>query len=180
MRLKINELNEIRNGYPLQETFDTFLETGTHKGCTIKDMEPHFKLLHTIEITEYFYNMATKDYKGNKINFHLGDSTQVLYKILPTLKDKPTIFFLDAHWSCDKTGKGEKDVPLLEELEIINKEYNENCIVIIDDYRLFDGGDPYVNWSEITEKSVLNSVDDKKVLKYYAKNDRFILYLTKV
>ena len=180
MKLTHTELSGIVAKYPNPPNFDLFIETGTHKGCTVISMDPHFDELHTIEITEHFYNFAQRRYTGNKINFHLGDSTKVLPDLLEQCRGKPAIFFLDAHWSCDKTGKGEKDVPLLEEVVLINKHYNEPCIIVVDDYRLFNGGDPYVNWSEISEKSILASIDSNKVIESYAANDRFILLVRKV
>lgn len=59
-----------------------FVETGTCKGRTIFEMEPHFKSLHTIEIKKEFYENVTKKYNGRKIKFYHGDSHKILREIL--------------------------------------------------------------------------------------------------
>ena len=197
MKLQYDELKKIIGNYPVDvggggdcgdddvgctelPVFDTFVEGGTYMAETISAMEPHFKELHTIEIAWHYYNLAKNKYKNSKIQFHLGDTTKLLPTILQTLKGKPTVFFMDSHWSCSNTGKGDIEVPLLEELKIINKEYNENCVLIIDDYRLFNGNDKFVDWSEITEPNILACIDQEKILKIHIENDRYILYLRKV
>jgi len=102
-----------------ENIYSCFVETGTYAGDTILSVEPYFEELHTIEIKREQYEASAKLYNGDKITFHLGDSSIVLKDIIPELK-KPTIFFLDAHWSEGSTGKGKKDVPLLEEIKLIN------------------------------------------------------------
>ena len=54
-------------------------------GETILHVEQYFSNLYTIEIKKEFYETQKKKYKGNKINFYLGDSGDVLTAILPIL-----------------------------------------------------------------------------------------------
>ncbi len=60
----------------------------------------------------------------------------MLPQIISTVKEN-VIFFLDGHWSSQETGRGDKDVPLLEELDSINVQSGGKALIIIDDYRLF-------------------------------------------
>ena len=145
------------------EKYPIFVETGTHVGSTIFGVEPMFEELHTIEIKEEFYEEARKKYEGDKISFHLGDSSLLLGDIVKELK-QPTIFFLDGHWSSGNTGKGKKDVPLYEELCAIRDNFSHKAIIIIDDYNLFGKG-PQTglaeDWSDITTHGVLKLLKER-------------------
>jgi hypothetical protein len=59
---------------------------------TIAILEPFFKKLHTVEIKKEFYKNIKIRYNGDKINFHLGDSSIVLKNICNNLSS-PTLFF---------------------------------------------------------------------------------------
>jgi hypothetical protein len=182
--LEIDDLNKL-NVDGLFEQYPYFVETGTFLGETIFKMEPFFEKLHTIEIKQEFYLRALTNYRGNKITFHLGDSSVKLEPVCKGL-DKPTLFFLDGHWSAGNTGKGKKDCPLYEELDNIIKHCNQKCLIIIDDIRLFgkgpNKGNEICNWEDINVKTILSIVKNK-VNKYYfidsklEKNDRLVLHL---
>lgn len=100
--------------------------------------------------------------------------------------DKPSVFFLDGHWSAGNTGKGNKHVPLYEELTSINKKFKHTCIVIIDDYRLFGIGpsnsNAICNWEDINKESVLNILKDRIDIVYHLpstlhQQDRLVIHL---
>lgn len=146
-------------------------------------MEPYFGKLHTIEINSKLYKRTKGSYHGNKINFILGDSSIVLNNLLPTITEK-CIFFLDGHWSCGNTGRGDKDCPLIEEIEHINNLFQYDGIIIIDDFRLF--GLPkeieIVDWSEINKDKILNILNSRINKVYHLpsnlnENDRFIIHI---
>ena len=120
-----------------------------------------FKKVHTIEIAEHFYNSAKTKFSGTNVICHLGDSSILLENICKTL-DKPTCFWLDGHWSAGNTGKGIKNIPLYEELELIMKYCSENCVILIDDCRLFEKTDPYVDgWESINKNTILDIVKSR-------------------
>jgi hypothetical protein len=165
--------------------YDTFVETGTHYGNTIFAMEPIFKDLHTIEIKKELYEHTKSKYNGNKINFYLGNSSILLKEVCLKIKS-PTIFFLDGHWSSGNTGKGDKDVPLYEELSNIINYFPNKGIIIVDDFRLFGKGPSdnteIVNWSNINKKTVLDIVSKRSECNYHlpsnmADDDRFIIHI---
>ena len=91
--INLDFLKEIQADY---KNYPNFLETGTFMGRTILHMEPYFSNLYTIEIKKEFYEYVKNNYKGDKINFYLGDSEDVLNTILPNINGK-SIIFLDGH-----------------------------------------------------------------------------------
>lgn len=160
--------------------YKCFVESGTYTGDTIFNMESLFDKLYTIEISEHFYKKTSSLYKGDKINFILGDSTKVFKYLLSSLNEK-CIFFLDGHFSSGITGKGEKDCPLNEEIELINKYFIHDAILIIDDYRLF-GIKSNEDWSDINKEKILSLIEGriKKVYHLdseYDANDRLIIHI---
>jgi hypothetical protein len=163
-----NFLKQLHSDY---KKYPLFVETGTYKGITINKMEKYFRELHTIEIKEELYTNEKTRYKGNKINFHLGDSSTILEKLVPTLNEN-TVFFLDGHWSAGITGRGQKDCPLIEEVTIINKYFKKEAIIIIDDYRQFNKKFMTTrmgvcDWSYITKNNILNILKERIISVYH-------------
>lgn len=150
--------------YPSIPRPGTFVETGTCRGDTVRVMEPHFDTLHTVELSPQLHQHAKEAYKGNKISFHLGDSTTVLPSFLGDLE--PAVFFLDGHFSHGETAQGDKDCPLLEELSSIAALYLHHGVLIIDDARLF-GTNQGEDWSAISEQAILDSLGGRVHNYYY-------------
>jgi hypothetical protein len=160
--------------------YNCFIETGTLNGDTIFSLEPYFNKLYTVEFSEKYYNNTKNKYSGSKINFILGDGSIVFENILPTITDK-CIFFLDGHWSSGDTGKSEKDCPLVEEITHINNLFQNDAIIIIDDFRLF-GLKSNEDWSEINKEKLLNILQGRINKVYHldsvcAKDDRLIIHI---
>lgn len=139
-----------------------FVETGTYLGETTNVAKDIFQQVHTIEIKkELFENARAKFSQHLNVLCHLGDSSILLENICKTL-NKPTCFWLDGHWSAGDTGKGLKNVPLYEELELIMKHCSQKCVILIDDCRLFEKTDPYVDgWNAINKNTILDIVKSR-------------------
>jgi hypothetical protein len=92
--LKLYEIENIINSSPFEKKeFTIFVETGTHYGNTLKNVLSFFKEIHTIELSKKFYDRAINIFNEYKnIKFYLGDSSELLPKIVCDLNE-PTIFF---------------------------------------------------------------------------------------
>jgi hypothetical protein len=168
--------------------YPCFIETGTNLGNTVIGLEPYFRKLHTIELSEKYYIAARSKYTGSKINFIFGDSSSVFKTLLPTITDN-CIFFLDAHWCGLDTGRSENDCPLNEEITQINMLFRHDAILIIDDFRLFgldkSSGKLCEDWSNINKENILRILGQRVSKVYhldseYAKNDRLIIHINKL
>ena len=97
--------------------YDVFIETGTLKGLTSGLMAwSEGVQVHTIEISEkYFALSAEKLADFENVTRHLGDSGEVLPKLLSEL-DRSAVFWLDAHHSGGDTGMGDLMAPIKKEL----------------------------------------------------------------
>ena len=94
----------------------------------------------------------------------LGDSSRILPSIITEI-DKPTLFYLDAHYSGPGTGRTTVDSPLLLELKELLKLNIENYVILIDDVRHL-GEKDYPTFSEI-KKIIAENVN----LKINSKQD---------
>lgn len=90
--LNINWLKDNLKNDNIEKDYPVFIETGTLYGNTIIPLEKYFTELHTIEIKKELFDHVKKTYNKSKINFHLGDSGEMLAKICPDIKLN-TIFF---------------------------------------------------------------------------------------
>lgn len=182
--INLDFLKKMQTNY---KNYPNFIETGTFRGDTILYMEQYFLNLYTIEIKKEFYENVKNNYNGNKINFYLGDSGDVLTEILPNINDK-SIIFLDGHWSSGNTGKGKKDCPLYEELNAIISNHKDEAIIIVDDVRLFgkgpNKGNETCNWEEINIDNILKIVNNRMTNYYFLpsyiyEEDRMVIHISK-
>lgn len=165
---------DLRVRHPQIRFLRTFVETGTFRGETIRKMERWFETLYTIEIDPKLHREAKARYPSPKIHYLLGDSVAKLRIISRQLSD-PALFYLDAHFSGTGTGKGAKDVPLIEELEILAQRHQEDCI-IVDDLRLFGTHRNEEDWSEVTRDSILRAFG-RRDLETIEQGDKLVLLL---
>ena len=108
---------------------DVVVETGTFRGDTTRFFSNCFDQVHTIEFSKTYFESAQQDLSDCKnIHFHWGSSEKVLGELLPKLKNQKSLFYLDAHWNdyC----------PLLDELSAIAETHKDNCIIVIDDFKV--------------------------------------------
>jgi hypothetical protein len=131
---------------------NVFVETGTHIGNTVEAARvAGFEKIYTIELSNKFYQDAkTRFAKYSNIKCILGDSSIKLKEVLNEL-DEPAVFWLDGHWSMGDTARGDKDVPLYEELSAISKHHIKNHIIMIDDTRLLgDKSEAVTGWHNMS------------------------------
>jgi predicted O-methyltransferase YrrM len=119
--------------YPI----DVAVETGTYEGGTTVFFSLLFDEVHTIEISTDQLNKTRKNLAElpfcSNTFCHLGSSDEVLKTLLPELKDKFILFYLDAHWN--------EHWPLLNELEEISKTHKDRCVIMIDDIKVPERND---------------------------------------
>ena len=92
-------------------------------------------------------------------------------ELLPTINE-PCCFWLDAHAGASKYARGPKDVPLLDELEVIANHHIKNHIIAIDDAHMFGKmqyhsktNEPICDYLETNQENVFESL--KKINKDY-------------
>lgn len=159
------------------------IETGTSGGATSKYLAAYYPELqiYTSEIHEPTY-LCAKSYFNNtilpnddyytltieepvkNINLLLGSSDKVLKELLPKISGV-SLFYLDAHWN--------DYWPLHDELIIISQNFKNNCIIVIDDFKVPNrpfGYDCYKN--EACSLEYIKPIMDKYFDKYiYYYND---------
>jgi hypothetical protein len=115
--------------------FDRVIETGTYRGSSTEFLRDVFGVpVETVEGDPRLYT-----YSRNRLAFDpavtvtLGDSRDFLREIAGRGDVKMPFIYLDAHW--------EEDLPLREELEIIEPAW-DRAVVMIDDFAV-PGDDGY-------------------------------------
>lgn len=124
-----------------------FIETGTYDGDMVYAVKDCFSLIYTIEIFEPLYTKITSRFADYPhIHPLLGDSAEVLPTVVETL-EQSSLFWLDGHFSGvlegASTGRGEKDTPIMEELQCIAAHHIKDHAILIDDARCFNGSNDY-------------------------------------
>jgi hypothetical protein len=92
------------------------------------------ELAHTDEEDPDF--IGEQEYFDCRLKLINDDCIKALPKILAEINE-PICFWLDAHSGAQKYARGQDDVPLLKELEIIKNHSVKNHIIAIDDAHLF-------------------------------------------
>lgn len=112
-----------------QHYLDAAVETGTFRGGTTVVFSSLFDHVYTIEIHEPAHREAKERLKSyENVECLLGSSEKVLQNTLPKLAGQRVLFYLDAHWG--------EHWPLLEELDAISLTHKDNCIIVIDDFKV--------------------------------------------
>lgn len=123
--------------FVIQYGIKYFVETGTAGGDSVRAVAHLFKECHSIEVIEG----RPEGYFAENVTLWMGDSSKLLPEVTKDFKGERVLFWLDAHWSDnvespDKT----KECPLLDEIKAIN---GHDCLILIDDARLFLGPHPW-------------------------------------
>ena len=118
----------------------TWVETGTHLGDTAELLSSVSDVVHTIEPADEYFNLAQGRLKRfQNVRVYHGASEDTLEQILREIGGDVS-FWLDGHYSAEKTFKGKADTPIIEELKLISKYRSRfhKLAVLVDDVRCFD------------------------------------------
>lgn len=114
-----------------------FVETGTFFGDMLAALRDDFDALTTIELDEALATKATLRFQDDpKITIIQGDSGRKLPDLVGRI-DRPTLFWLDGHFSGGVTAKADLDTPIMAELTSLFAAPPLRHVVLIDDARLF-------------------------------------------
>lgn len=122
-------LQRVRNAFGIE----IFIESGAFQGHTAAAAGVIFPRVHTIEVYPPFYERAVQRFHGvEHVHVHFGDSGVVLRAILGECTE-PVFYYLDGHFDGGVSGKGERNTPILQELEAISKWGHPESVILIDD-----------------------------------------------
>ena len=145
--VKENTIKEIARKYSLK----IFVETGTYMGTMVESLQDEFDSIISIELSEKLAARAKMKFKSiSHIVIIQGDSGEKVSEFLAKLK-KPTLFWLDGHYSGGVTAKAEIETPILKEVENILNDTEKRHAVLIDDARLFNGTRDYPTHEELKQ-----------------------------
>lgn len=120
-----------------------FIETGTFRGDMVYAVKDIFREIYSIELSHELYKKAERRFSKYKhISIVEGDSSKVLPEVLNRIEE-PCLFWLDGHYSAGCTAKGDKETPIMEELNDIFQHSVDNHVILIDDAREFRGENDY-------------------------------------
>ena len=144
---------EVLQKYPNK----VFVETGTLFGDTVQvALDCGFEKILTIELNPKRVEMVkqrfAKEISDGIIEIFQGDVANEFPSMVDRVKDKAT-FWLDAHWDDGPMGKYKCPLPF--ELETILNSGIKTHTILIDDRRIFGGG----NWGQgISEASLIKQL----------------------
>lgn len=133
------------------EYADIFIETGSYYGDTVSAVLKRFKKIISIELGEDLFKKVRNRFLGiEHITIIHGDSGKVLKDVLADIHE-PVVFWLDAHYSGGVTVRGDKETPIMEELECIFDHSIKDHVILIDDARMYVAGNCEVTRQEIKD-----------------------------
>ena len=116
------------------------VETGTYHGNTARILGGLFGEVVTIELSAELAERAAERLEDvPNVSVRQGDSRERLRELVAP--DRPTLYFLDGHWSGGPTAGEQAECPVLDEVEVIGAGHSDDCVVI-DDARLFAAAPP--------------------------------------
>lgn len=120
------------------------VETGTYRGEMVEAVKGDFERIYSIELGEELSQQAKRRFAADPhITILQGDSGEVLRDLLARI-DRPTLFWLDSHFSDADTARSGLITPVRRELaHILAHPLAERHVILIDDARLFNGEDDY-------------------------------------
>lgn len=143
---------------------DLFVETGTYLGQTTKLVAKRFPelMVDTIEIDSKLFINA-QSYLSRyfpRIKVWHGNSRSILREVLDSRNAWKILFWLDGHDSKGLTSSGEKETPLLDELQVLKSYFentNKSFIIVIDDLHEIKSNPNYPSFKQIEKFATQNS-----------------------
>lgn len=124
------------------------IETGTLLGDMVEAMKRRFSKIYSIEISPELAHKAQQRFAyDSHVKIIENDSAIALRELVPTLSES-ALFWLDGHYSGGNTGKGDKETPIIEELETILSSAVPH-VVLVDDARCFGTEKDYPSLPEL-------------------------------
>jgi hypothetical protein len=130
-----------RYGFPQGE----WIETGTYLGDTTAVLARKARHVWSIEPEPTLARNAVARFaNAGQVTIVNGTSEDRLQELLDAVTGDSVSFWLDGHYSAGVTFQGEKDTPIRQELELIEKRLPDwrSVAVMVDDVRCFDPSDP--------------------------------------
>jgi len=122
--------------YAERHQLRALIETGTFHGDMVEAMKRRFDLIVSIELSPHFVQKAKERFKADKnVEILCGDSSKLLKEVIKRV-GQPALYWLDGHHSGGITARGDKDTPVMEELEHI-LELEDQSVILVDDARDF-------------------------------------------
>ena len=131
---------------------EVFVETGTYMGDSLAyALANNFKKLYSIELLEKYYNLCIEKFKNyQNVELVNNNSIEGLKIVLKKIKNKKTLFWLDAHLPdfydhSFQTNNYLQDnalyIPLQNELVVLTQQKDvSNDVILIDDLRIYEIG----------------------------------------
>jgi glycosyltransferase involved in cell wall biosynthesis len=160
----------LRNGLPDA----TWVETGTYMGDTTTVLSKVAKMVYSIEPEPTLFSKAEEKFRNaSNVKIIRGLSEDVFPKLLPTIGGD-VCFWLDGHYSAGITFKGPQHTPIIDELAAIGRNIEQmgKIVVMVDDVRCFDPGNP--EYSAYPPVDVLVDWARKHNLTWHIEHDIFI------
>jgi hypothetical protein len=126
---------------------NVFFETGsnTGKGIDLAASVGYNKII-SLDIEKKFVDICKEKFKSNPtVDVRLADSATDLFNIIKKIDEKIT-FWLDGHSFYS--------VPLIKELQQIQKHHIKDHVILIDDVRMF--GNPL--WNELSKEETIQEI----------------------
>lgn len=127
---------EIFNDLTKKLKFEGIVETGTFRGITTAYMAEHSTAkIFSVESEPRFFHYAKLNLRRYKnVTVKNADSRAFLEGLITdaSVPKRRVFFYLDAHWN--------EDLPLYEEVKLIDKNWNE-VVIMIDDFEVPDDSD---------------------------------------
>jgi hypothetical protein len=136
--VKQKAIIEYRDKFSLTE----LIETGTYLGDMVEAQRDNFQKIYSIELSKKLFGRARKKFHPFRhIEILQGDSGQLLHELIKRI-NQPALFWLDGHYSEGITAMGDKQCPVVEEMDaILGSKYDH--VILIDDARMFRGQQDY-------------------------------------